>query len=139
MKVTIVFYALAITLSLIMMFRSELDKKEDYLSTALDLSIMLALFLWDKERIFIFIALLLSLLIIYFILFYFEILRPAKIKDSMGKVMKDKHKNLFRLYISIAFIIIPIIISSPITMLILFSIFISVDRFLFYRKHKSLV
>ena len=68
MKITLTLYVLAIIISLALMFRSKMAKKEDYLSTAFDLSIMLTVFLWDKERVSIFLPILLILLFIYFTL-----------------------------------------------------------------------
>lgn len=77
MKITLTLYVLAIIISLALMFRSKMAKKEDYLSTAFDLSIMLIVFLWDKERVSIFLPILLILLFIYFIVLYFGIIRPT--------------------------------------------------------------
>ena len=139
MKITLTLYVLAIIISLALMFRSKMAKKEDYLSTAFDLSIMLTVFLWDKERVSIFLPILLILLFIYFIVLYFGIIRPTRKSESFDVIIQKERKEYFKQYISIIFIVIPIIINSTILMVILLLSFIIVDRLIFYRKHKALI
>ena len=110
MKITLTLYVLAIIISLALMFRSKMAKKEDYLSTAFDLSIMLTVFLWDKERVSIFLPILLILLFIYFIVLYFGIIRPTRKSESFDVIIQKERKEYFKQYISIIFIVIPIII-----------------------------
>ena len=136
MKITLTLYVLAIIISLALMFRSKMAKKEDYLSTAFDLSIMLTVFLWDKERVSIFLPILLILLFIYFIVLYFGIIRPTRKSESFDVIIQKERKEYFKQYISIIFIVIPIIINSTTLMVILLLSFIIVDRLIFYRKHK---
>lgn len=139
MKITLTLYVLAIIISLALMFRSKMAKKEDYLSTAFDLSIMLTVFLWDKERVSIFLPILLILLFIYFIVLYFGIIRPTRKSESFDVIIQKERKEYFKQYISIIFIVIPIIINSTTLMVILLLSFIIVDRLIFYRKHKALI
>lgn len=139
MKITLTLYVLAIIISLALMFRSKMAKKEDYLSTAFDLSIMLTVFLWDKERVSIFLPILLILLFIYFIVLYFGIIRPTRKSESFDVIIQKERKEYFKQYISIIFIVIPIIINSTTLMVILLLSFIMVDRLIFYRKHKALI
>lgn len=139
MKITLTLYVLAIIISLALMFRSKMAKKEDYLSTAFDLSIMLTVFLWDKERVSIFLPILLILLFIYFIVLYFGIIRPTRKSESFDVIIQKERKEYFKQYISIIFIVIPIIINSTTLMVILLLSFIKVDRLIFYRKHKALI
>lgn len=139
MKITLTLYVLAIIISLALMFRSKMAKKEDYLSTAFDLSIMLTVFLWDKERVSIFLPILLILLFIYFIVLYFGIIRPTRKSESFDVIIQKERKEYFKQYISIIFIVIPIIINSTTLMVILLLSFIIVDRLVFYRKHKALI
>lgn len=139
MKITLTLYVLAIIISLALMFRSKMAKKEDYLSTAFDLSIMLTVFLWDKERVSIFLLILLILLFIYFIVLYFGIIRPTRKSESFDVIIQKERKEYFKQYISIIFIVIPIIINSTTLMVILLLSFIIVDRLIFYRKHKALI
>lgn len=139
MKITLTLYVLAIIISLALMFRSKMAKKEDYLSTAFDLSIMLTVFLWDKERVSIFLPILLILLFIYFIVLYFGIIRPTRKLESFDVIIQKERKEYFKQYISIIFIVIPIIINSTTLMVILLLSFIIVDRLIFYRKHKALI
>lgn len=139
MKITLTLYVLAIIISLALMFRSKMAKKEDYLSTAFDLSIMLTVFLWDKERVSIFLPILLILLFIYFIVLYFGIIRPTRESESFDVIIQKERKEYFKQYISIIFIVIPIIINSTTLMVILLLSFIIVDRLIFYRKHKALI
>lgn len=139
MKITLTLYVLAIIISLALMFRSKMAKKEDYLSTAFDLSIMLTVFLWDKERVSIFLPILLILLFIYLIVLYFGIIRPTRKSESFDVIIQKERKEYFKQYISIIFIVIPIIINSTTLMVILLLSFIIVDRLIFYRKHKALI
>ena len=139
MKITLTLYVLAIIISLALMFRSKMAKKEDYLSTAFDLSIMLTVFLWDKERESILLPILLILSIIYFIVLYIGIIRPTRKSESFDVIIQKERKEYFKQYISIIFIVIPIIINSTTLMVILLLSFIIVDRLIFYRKHKALI
>ena len=93
MKITLTLYVLAIIISLALMFRSKMAKKEDYLSTAFDLSIMLTVFLWDKERVSIFLPILLILLFIYFIVLYFGIIRPTRKSESFDVIIQKERKE----------------------------------------------
>ena len=111
------------------------DKKRDYIAAALDLSLMLLVYCWDKERIIVFILWFAAIMSVYFALVYFEKLRPAKRHNENPVVLRDDKTS----YLSLLYIIIPIAVKSPAVMYTLLAIYVISDRFLFYRKHKMLI
>jgi len=136
--VIIILYALAIVASLILMHVSEMIKKEDYLFISFDLSIMLLLYFRDKPQIAIFIASLVALLIVFFIVLYFEIIKPSENK-SLQQLVSQKKETLWGKELTSLCVIIPICFNSPSVMLILLILYLIVNRIIFYKKFNSIV
>ena len=90
----IILYTLFIVSSLILMHVSKMIKKEHYLSISFDLSIMLLLYFWDKQHIAIFLSLLFTLLVVFFIVLYFEIIKPSENNSLQQLISQKKRKFL---------------------------------------------
>lgn len=134
----IILYTLFIVSSLILMHVSKMIKKEHYLSISFDLSIMLLLYFWDKQHIAIFLSLLFTQLIVFFIVLYFEIIKPSE-NNSLQQLISQKKESFWGKELTSLCVIIPVCFNSSSVMLILLILYLIVNRILFYKKFKSIV
>ena len=76
---------------------------------------------------------------IYFMITYFSIVKKA---DSLGvsqKLIEKAKTGSFKTYLSITFILFPLIIKSEVVMIICLFVYIIIDRIFFFHKHRSLI
>jgi hypothetical protein len=134
----IILYVLVIFLSLILMHFSKMIKKEGYLSISFDLSIMLLLYFWDKQRIAIFLVSLVTLLVIFLTILYFEIIKPSE-SNFLQQLISQKKETFWDINLTLLCVIIPVCFNSASVMLILLILYLIVNRIRFYKKFKSIV
>lgn len=135
----IIFYLLFIIGAITLTLTSSLDKKESFLSIACDLSLMLVAFYWGIENIVLTIVSTIIIFAIYFMITYFSIVKKA---DSLGvsqKLIEKAKTGSFKTYLSITFILFPLIIKSEVVMIICLFVYIIIDRIFFFQKHRSLI
>lgn len=135
----IIFYLLFIIGAITLTLTSSLDKKESFLSIACDLSLMLVAFYWGIENIVLTIVSTIIIFAIYFMITYFSIVKKA---DSLGvsqKLIEKAKTGSFKTYLSITFILFPLIIKSEVVMIICLFVYIIIDRIFFFHKHRSLI
>ena len=113
--------------------------KEDYLKVSFDLSIMLMLYYWDKENIAIVLTCLIILLVIFYFILYFEVIKPSDDINSIRQLISQKHNNFWAKELTSLFVIIPICFNSSIVMLAILALYLFTDRILFYKKFNSFV
>ena len=133
-----ILYTLFIVSSLILMHVSKMIKKEHYLSISFDLSIMLLLYFWDKQHIAIFLSLLFTLLVLFFIVLYFEIIKPSE-NNSLQQLISQNKESFWGKDLTSLCVIIHVCFNSSSVMLILLILYLIVNRILFYKKFKSIV
>jgi len=135
----IILYLLFIIGAITLTLTSSLDKKESFLSIACDLSLMLVAFYWGIENIVLTIVSTIIIFAIYFMITYFSIVKKA---DSLGvsqKLIEKAKTGSFKTYLSITFILFPLIIKSEVVMIICLFVYIIIDRIFFFHKHRSLI
>jgi len=135
----IILYLLFIIGAITLTLTSSLDKKESFLSIACDLSLMLVAFYWGIENIVLTIVGTIIIFAIYFMITYFSIVKKA---DSLGvsqKLIEKAKTGSFKTYLSITFILFPLIIKSEVVMIICLFVYIIIDRIFFFHKHRSLI
>lgn len=138
MLITIL-YALTIVASLVLVHLSNMTKKEAYLSMFFDLSCMLIMYLGDKQHIAYILACIAALLVVFFIILYFEVIKPSGSIESLRTLISQKKKNPWGESLTSTCVIITIVFSSPTIMLILWAVYLVINRILFYRKFHTLV
>lgn len=135
----IILYLLFIIGAITLTLTSSLDKKESFLSIACDLSLMLVAFYWGIENIVLTIVSTIIIFAIYFMITYFSIVKKA---DSLGvsqKLIEKAKTGSFKTYLSITFILFPLIIKSEVVMIICLFVYIIIDRTFFFYKYRSLI
>lgn len=135
----ILLYLLFITASILLTLVIDIEKKESFLSTAFDLSLMLLVFHYGIDHILITIAGLMIIITTYFIITYFAIIKKANSLGISHKIVEQVKKGSYKTYISIIFILLPLAFESKISMIICLIIYIIIDRVLFYNKYRSFI
>lgn len=135
----IIFYILFIIGAIALTLTSSLLKKESFLSVACDLSLMLIVFYWGIENIVLTIIGTIIILAIYFMITYFAIVKKANSEKVSQKLVEQAKTGSFKTYLSITFILFPLIIKSEVVMIICLFVYIIIDRIFFFHKHRSLI
>ncbi len=130
MIITIVFLTI-IGLSFLFSLACRTEKTEDYLLMAFDLSLMFGMYIWDREEMAIWFVGIAIALIVYAIVLYFRVIRPA----SSLQDIKRYPKRQVQVIVNSLFIIAPIAIHSKAGIFALLVSYIIADRFFFYQRH----
>lgn len=130
MIVTIVF-PIIIGLSFLFSLVCRTEETEDYLLMAFDLSLMFGIYIWDREKMAIWFIGITTALIVYAIVLYFRVIRPA---SSLLEIKSNPRRRV-QVIVNSLFIVAPIAIHSKAGIFILLVSYIIVDRFFFYQRH----
>ena len=130
MIVTIVF-PIIIGLSFLFSLVCRTEETEDYLLMAFDLSLMFGIYIWDREKMAIWFIGITTALIVYAIVLYFRVIRPA---SSLLEIKSNPLRRV-QVIVNSLFIVAPIAIHSKAGIFILLVSYIIVDRFFFYQRH----
>jgi hypothetical protein len=110
-------------------------KRECYLSVAFDLSLILIGANWNNIKSFFAIMILLSVLVLYFLIFYYMIYEKKECDKICCKSLYDKVLT----YIGVILFVITMNVSSDKLILGILVLYISVERIIFYIRNKSVV
>jgi len=128
--IIIVFCALILLSLLMSILNNDVGKKIDYLSLFFSLVLLSGAYYFN-ERIWLILGLILAGLIVYFILYYFTLFKRYDVNDLKSRegIVVDSFFILVTLFL----------IDSPKVMLLLMVIYMAENRYLFYKKYKSLL
>ena len=98
---------------------------------AFDLSLMFGIYIWDREKMAIWFIGITTALIVYAIVLYFRVIRPA---SSLLEIKSNPRRRV-QVIVNSLFIVAPIAIHSKAGIFILLVSYIIVDRFFFYQRH----
>ena len=112
-----------------------LDKRQDYLSGSFNLALILLGFCWNRENyVFLIVGLVLGLAVFFIVLFY-AVYKPISMRDGSESPVQTGPLE----WLGYLIVLCPFLYRSSTFAVIVLVAYLCFDRFVFYRKHHSIL